>query len=164
MHWFGGGSEPSPSHDGDAGFPKGGFLWPVDGQVSSSFGKRGKTNHDGIDIAAPEGTPIHAAADGGVIFSGVLRGYGKVVIVEHRPGLTTVYAHLLESRVEVGARVKRGDVIASLGQTGKTTGPNLHFEVRRQNIARDPIAFLPAKSPSLVAQQPPRRADRRVGG
>jgi murein DD-endopeptidase MepM/ murein hydrolase activator NlpD len=164
MHWFSSPSEPTRPPENEASLPRGTFSWPADGQISSAFGRRGKTNHDGIDIAAPEGTPVHAAADGSVIFTGNLRGYGKVVILEHRPGLTTVYAHLQETRVEVGARVKRGDMIASLGQTGKTTGPNLHFEVRRHNVAKDPIAFLPAKSPSLFAQQPPRRADRRVGG
>jgi murein DD-endopeptidase MepM/ murein hydrolase activator NlpD len=164
MHLFSSPSEPAQKAENEPSLPRGSFSWPAEGQVSSTFGRRGKTNHDGIDIAAPEGTPVHAAADGSVIFTGNLRGYGKVVILEHRPGLTTVYAHLQETRVEVGARVKRGDVIASLGQTGKTTGPNLHFEVRRHNVAKDPIAFLPAKSPSLVAQQPPRRADRRVGG
>jgi murein DD-endopeptidase MepM/ murein hydrolase activator NlpD len=117
--------------------------------------------HDGIDISAPEGAPVRAAADGRVIYSDVLRGYGYVVIIEHGKGLTTVYAHNKKNAVRVGTQVERGSVIAAVGRTGKTTGPNLHFEVRRNNTARDPIRFLPATSPPLVAQ---RERTQRIGG
>ena len=140
---------------------KGPVLWPAEGRVSSLFGPRGHTHHDGIDIAAPEGTPVYVVADGTVIFSGALRGYGNTVIVEHRSGLTTVYAHNRENLVQNGVHVHRGETIANIGQTGKTTGPNLHFEVRRNKVARDPLAFLPKRAPSMVAQQKP--APRRVG-
>jgi len=123
--------------------------------VSSLFGPRGHSNHDGIDISAPEGTPVRAAADGVVIYCDVLHGYGNVVIVDHNDGLTSVYAHNKLNLARVGARVRRGDVIASVGQTGKTTGPNLHFEIRRHNVARDPIRYLPQNSSSLMAQRTP---------
>lgn len=137
------------------------LLWPARGAVSSGFGPRGNAHHDGIDIAAPEGTPVRAALDGVVIFEGSLRGYGKVVILSHPGGLTTVYAHNSRNRVKQGARVRRGTVIASLGRTGRTTGPNLHFEVRHNNVARDPIAYLPKRErSSQVAQQ----GTRRTGG
>src|SRR6202795_3146516 len=86
------GARPKPEIGND-GLPKGGFQWPAEGRISSGFGPRGNTNHDGIDIAAPEGSPVHVVADGSIIFAGILRGYGKVVIVEHTPTLTTVYAH-----------------------------------------------------------------------
>jgi len=130
-----------------------GLLWPAPGSVSSSFGPRGNAHHDGIDIAAPEGTPVRAALDGTVAYVGSLRGYGKVVILSHDDGLTTVYAHNSKNLVNPGARVHRGTVIASVGQTGRTTGPNLHFEVRKDNQARDPMVFLPKKTPtSLIAQ------------
>lgn len=136
-----------------------GLLWPASGAVSSNFGPRGNAHHDGIDIAAPEGTPVRAALDGTVVYVGSLRGYGKVVILSHEDGLTTVYAHNSKNLVSDGARVRRGTVIASVGQTGRTTGPNLHFEVRKDNRARDPMVFLPKKTPSsLVAQGEKRRA------
>lgn len=154
---LGGGSQDQDSMriDGD------GLLWPASGSVSSSFGPRGNAHHDGIDIAAPEGTPIRAALDGSVAYVGALRGYGKVVILAHDDGLTTVYAHNSKNLVSHGARVPRGAVIASVGQTGRTTGPNLHFEVRKNNQARDPLVFLPKKTPSsLVAQG----SKRRTGG
>jgi murein DD-endopeptidase MepM/ murein hydrolase activator NlpD len=130
-----------------------GLLWPAPGAVSSGFGIRGNAHHDGIDIAAPEGTPVRAALDGTVAYVGSLRGYGKVVILTHEGGLTTVYAHNSKNLVNAGTRVHRGTVIASVGQTGRTTGPNLHFEVRKNNLARDPLVYLPKRTPtSLVAQ------------
>lgn len=139
--------------DEDRGIEGEGLLWPASGAVSSNFGPRGNAHHDGIDIAAPAGTPVRAALDGTVVYVGSLRGYGKVVILSHGGGLTTVYAHNSRNLVNSGARVRRGTVIASVGQTGRTTGPNLHFEVRKNNLARDPLVYLPKKTPtSLVAQ------------
>jgi len=161
-------SQPAHHHDAkalkrgvpdDTPVPRGFFAWPADGQISSRFGPRGHATHDGIDISAPEGSAIKAAADGVVIYSDVLRGYGNVVIINHKDGLSTVYAHNRSNVARVGARVRRGDVIAWLGQTGKTTGPNLHFEVRRNNVARDPLRYLPGNPPSLIAQR-----SQRVGG
>lgn len=119
------------------------FSWPAAGQITSRFGRRGDSHHDGIDIAAPEGTAVRAAAAGVVVFSGVLRGYGNVIVLEHPYGLATVYAHNQRNLVRVGARVRRGALIARLGRTGRATGPNLHFEVRRGKLARDPLWYLP---------------------
>jgi lipoprotein NlpD len=120
------------------------FSWPVaSGQLSSGFGPRGRSFHDGIDIAAPVGTPVVAAAAGEVIYSDTLPGYGNVIIVRHQRGYATVYAHNQENRVHNGARVGRGQRIGSVGETGRTTGPNLHFEIRRDNIARNPLYYLP---------------------
>jgi lipoprotein NlpD len=121
------------------------FAWPVvSGTVASEYGQRGRRFHDGIDISAPVGTPVHAAADGEVIYSHVLRGYGKVIIVRHRGGFSTLYAHNHRNLVREGQWVRQGDVIATVGRTGRTTGPNLHFEVRRDDVARNPMYFLPS--------------------
>lgn len=121
-----------------------GLAWPVDGgRVTSGFGNRGSSFHDGIDISAPIGTPVKAAHDGAVIFSDVLRGYGNVIIVRHRNGVATVYAHNHRNWVKHGDKVRKGQVIASLGDSGRTSGPNLHFEIRRNNVVRDPLGFLP---------------------
>ena len=139
-----------------------GFAWPIAGPVSSPFGPRGRTHHDGIDIAVPRGTEVHAAGSGVVIFSGALRGYGNTVIVEHASGITTVYAHLEEIGAATGARVRRGDNIGTVGETGRTTGPNLHFEVRRNRVARDPLAFLPERKGSVMAQRE-KPAPKRAG-
>lgn len=118
--------------------------WPVSGgTVSSLFGARGGGFHGGIDISVPEGTPVRAAADGEVVVSDTLRGYGNVIILRHRQGFATVYAHNARNGVRVGQRVRRGQVIATVGQTGRTTGPNLHFEVWRDNVAWDPLDLLP---------------------
>lgn len=119
------------------------FNWPVQGRLTSPFGPRNKSFHDGIDLAAPIGTPILAAAAGEVIFSGVLRGYGKVVIIRHRNGYATVYAHNRVNLVKEGQIVRRGQRVAKLGRTGRVTGPHLHFEIRRSNLARNPLPYLP---------------------
>lgn len=135
--------------------PAGHFAWPAEGRISSLYGPRGNSNHDGIDIAAPEGTPVYCSAPGVVLFSGVLRGYGRVVIVGHDYGLSSVYAHNREVFVSKGARVRRGSVIASVGRTGKVTGPNLHFEIRRENVALNPLTFLPPRAPAVIAGKRP---------
>lgn len=120
------------------------FLWPVTGgTLSSGFGQRGRSFHDGIDISAPAGTDVLAAEDGEVIYSDSLRGYGNCIIVRHTDGLATVYAHNQSNRVREGQRVRRGDVIGKVGDSGRTTGNNLHFEVRQDNVAHDPLYFLP---------------------
>src|SRR5262245_52851425 len=128
----------------DGGWARGSpvFTWPVDGEVTSRFGPRHGRFHDGIDIAAPQGTPVFAAADGEVIFSDVLGGYGKVVIVRHAGGYLTLYAHNAVNRVHEGQRVRRGTRVATVGQSGHVTGANLHFEVRKDNRARDPLRYL----------------------
>ena len=129
-----------PDEDWPSGSPV--FAWPVDGEVTSWFGPRKGRFHDGIDIAAPQGTPVLAAADGQVIFSDVLRGYGKVVIVRHAGGYLTLYAHNALNQVQEGQRVRRGTRVATVGQSGHVTGANLHFEVRKDNRAWDPLRYL----------------------
>ena len=130
-------------------FPRGRgiFIWPLaNGALTSSFGRRGQSVHDGIDIGAPPGTPVRAARDGEVIYSDTLRGYGNVLIVEHAGGYATVYAHNEANLVQAGDRVRQGQTIARLGQSGRTSGPNLHFEIRKDNFARNPIDFLPSET------------------
>lgn len=119
------------------------FIWPTQGVLTSHYGPRNNSFHDGIDIAAPAGTPIVATAPGEVIYSGVLRGYGKVIILRHANGYASVYAHNSRHYVKQGQSVKQGQKIAAVGKTGRATGPNLHFEIRRNNKARNPLKLLP---------------------
>ncbi len=138
------------------------FVWPVEaGVVTSPFGPRGDTHHDGIDIGSREGAPVRAARAGRVLYSDHLRGYGNLIIVAHDDGYATVYAHNRENRVRPGAEVRQGEVIALVGQSGKTSGPNLHFEVRKDNIARNPLFYLPALPAGGAAY---RRVDVVEGG
>ncbi len=119
------------------------FSWPLNGRLTSRFGPRNGSFHDGIDIAAPTGTPVRAAAAGRVVFSDALRGYGNVVIVKHANDFTTVYAHHHRNLVRDGQRVRRGEIVGEVGETGRVTGPSLHFEVRRGKNARNPLHYLP---------------------
>jgi murein DD-endopeptidase MepM/ murein hydrolase activator NlpD len=119
------------------------MLWPVDGTLSSPFGRREGREHDGIDLAVAEDTPVRAACDGVVAYAGNgMRGYGNVIIVQHPGALATVYAHNHELAVRQGDLVTRGEIIARSGQTGRVTGPHLHFEVRKDSIACDPLGYL----------------------
>jgi len=130
------------------------FLWPVEGGLlSSPFGPRGESHHDGIDISSTEGAPVRAARGGRVLYSDRLRGYGNLVIVGHDAGYATVYAHVQDKRVQIGADVRQGQVIASVGRTGKTSGPNLHFEIRKDNVARNPLFFLPTRAVGRAAER-----------
>ena len=104
--------------------------------------------HDGVDIAAPVGTPVLAADSGVVIFSGTLHGYGNTVIIRHDDGYATVYGHNSRNLVSEGTRVARGQEIGEIGRSGRTTGANLHFEVRRDNVAQNPLAYLPEPATS----------------
>jgi len=123
---------------------KGQLLWPVNGIVTSKFGRRGSRMHDGIDIGAKEGTPVHAAAAGVVVYADSrLTGYGKLVIIRHVRNLFTAYAHNQRMLVKKGERVRAGDVIARVGHTGRATGPHLHFEVRQGSTPVNPLAYLP---------------------
>ena len=119
-------------------------MWPVKGEVLSLFGVRNGKKHDGIDIAAPTGSSVLAAADGEVIYSddGV-RGYGNMVMLQHKDGFITIYAHNRENLVKGGEMVEKGSVIARLGNTGNSSGPHLHFEVRKDKKPRNPLFFLP---------------------
>ena len=122
------------------------LRWPVKGTLTSTFGKRGKRKHDGIDIGASKGTPIYAAAAGQVVFSDWgPTGYGLMIIIKHKHHLTTVYAHNSKNWVRKNAWVKRGQKVASVGKTGRATGPHLHFEVRNDTHPRNPLKYLPAK-------------------
>ncbi len=133
------------------------FGWPVAAsEILSPFGPRGQTHHDGIDIRCVEGTPVRAARAGRVLYSDRLRGYGNLVILEHDDGYATVYAHLRESQAAVGSIVRAGDPIGSCGATGKTTGANLHFELRKDNVARNPLFYL---QPAPAAGAAPRTPD-----
>ncbi|HYG68739.1 MAG TPA: M23 family metallopeptidase, partial [Anaeromyxobacteraceae bacterium] len=122
---------------------RGTLGWPLQGVLYSRYGPRNGNRHDGIDVSAPHGSTIRAAADGDVIFAGEQSGYGSIVIVRHAGGLVTVYAHASALLVREGAEVRRGDPIARVGQTGRTSGPHLHFEVREGTRPRDPLLFLP---------------------
>lgn len=114
---------------------------PVEGYtITCRFNK--KDRHQGIDLAAPLGTPIYAVLDGKVIYSGVQKGYGNLVILEHSDRLMTVYAHNETNIVEAGESVHAGDKIASMGSTGRSTGNHLHFEIRKAGQPLDPEPFL----------------------
>jgi murein DD-endopeptidase MepM/ murein hydrolase activator NlpD len=122
------------------------LRWPllnVAPNVGSPFGARGSRAHEGIDLPAPTGTPVVAAADGEVVYAGGgIRGYGNLVVLQHPGDLLTVYAHNSELFVAAGQAVRTGDRIAAVGQTGHATGPHLHFEVRQGQIPRDPMPYL----------------------
>lgn len=120
------------------------FRWPVRGKVVTSYGAKtnGKSN-DGINLAVPEGTPVKAAEDGVVAYSGnELKGYGNLVLVRHSNGYVTAYAHASELLVKRGDSIKRGQVIAKSGQSGEVASPQLHFEIRKGSSPVDPLQFL----------------------
>ena len=120
------------------------FRWPVRGKVITSYGAKtnGKSN-DGINVAVPEGTPVKAAEDGVVAYSGnELKGYGNLVLVRHSNGYVTAYAHASELLVKRGDTIKRGQIIAKSGQSGEVGSPQLHFEIRKGSSPVDPLQFL----------------------
>ena len=120
------------------------FRWPVRGKVITTYGAKtnGKSN-DGINLAVPEGTPVKAAEDGVVAYSGnELKGYGNLVLVRHSNGYVTAYAHASELLVKRGDTIKRGQIIAKSGQSGEVGSPQLHFEIRKGSSPVDPLQFL----------------------
>jgi murein DD-endopeptidase MepM/ murein hydrolase activator NlpD len=119
-----------------------GLIWPVDGPVVSGFGMRWGSMHEGIDIAVPAGTPIRAAASGSVVIAGWVGGYGNYTCVDHGGGLSTCYAHQSSFATSVGAGVSQGDIIGYVGCTGHCYGDHLHFEVRINGAATDPLGYL----------------------
>ncbi len=120
------------------------FRWPVRGRIIAAFGpKPNGQQNDGINLAVPEGTPIKAADDGVVAYSGnELKGYGNLVLIRHANGFVTAYAHASELMVKRGDQIKRGQVIARSGQTGTVTSPQLHFEIRKGASPVDPTQYL----------------------
>ncbi|MDR1438536.1 MAG: M23 family metallopeptidase, partial [Clostridiales bacterium] len=128
------------------------MRWPLPGYstLSSPYGTRvhpvtgKKKMHTGIDIPAPTGTDIVAAKGGTVIISGVQGGYGNAVVISHGDGLTTLYGHCSKLLVKVGQTVKQGEVIAKVGSTGVSTGPHLHFEVRKDGATAQPLNYVKA--------------------
>jgi murein DD-endopeptidase MepM/ murein hydrolase activator NlpD len=120
----------------------GGYQWPVSGPVTSPFGYRWGRMHEGIDIAVPSGTPVHASAAGTVIYASWMDGYGNFVIIDHGGGIATAYGHNTSLAVTVGQHVEQGSVIAYSGSTGHSTGPHVHFEVRVNGAAVDPFGYL----------------------
>ena len=123
-------------------------AYPVYGTITSPFGMRkspfgyGTEFHPGIDISVPVGTPVKAAGKGVVTYAGWLSGYGNAVIIDHGYGIESVYGHNSEILVKVGQSVKRGDIIAKSGNTGRSTGPHVHFEVRVNGNPVDPMKYL----------------------
>ncbi|MGH2999618.1 MAG: M23 family metallopeptidase, partial [Gaiellaceae bacterium] len=120
-----------------------GFIWPVQGPITSPFGPRWGSFHPGIDIGVPEGTPIHAAAAGTVIYCGWEEGYGNFVVIDHHNGLATAYGHQSRIAVSCNENVSQGQIIGYSGCTGYCTGPHLHFEVRVNGTPVDPLGYLP---------------------
>ncbi len=144
-------------------------LQPVHGRVSSAFGWRthpihgDRRFHHGLDIAAGEGTPIKTTLPGRVVESGYRGGYGNVVKVDHGHGFTTLYAHNRENLVQKGAWVHAGDPVALVGSTGDSTGPHLHFEVRRHGRPVNPAEFLGVEPERSVAEARPRHLSPKDG-
>ena len=128
-------------------------IWPVQGRISSHFGKRpcpfsGKPQfHQGVDIAADKGEPVFASAGGTVVSCDWHGGYGKSITLDHGSGYVTRYAHLKKIYVRAGQPIKKGEKIGTVGSTGKSTGPHLHYEVRFQENPIDPERFLPGRIP-----------------
>jgi len=118
------------------------FIWPVVGQITSPFGKRGGEFHSGIDIAQSKGTPVYASNSGTVTFAGWRGGYGNLVIINHGGGIETYYAHNSTINVSVGQQVEKGQQIAKVGSTGRSTGSHCHFEIRVNGSAVNPLNYL----------------------
>jgi murein DD-endopeptidase MepM/ murein hydrolase activator NlpD len=119
-----------------------GFIWPVAAPITSPFGWRWGRMHEGIDLGAAYGTPIAAAAAGAVIYAGWEGGYGNLVVIDHGGGIATAYGHQSRIAVSVGQSVSQGETIGYVGSTGHSTGPHLHFEVRVNGQAVDPLGYL----------------------
>lgn len=123
-------------------------IWPARGWVTSDFGQRldpytaDRVMHQGLDIAAPHGKEVTSPSDGTVVFAGLEGGYGNVIVIDHGYGIKTRYGHLAKILVKAGDKVKRGALIAAVGNTGRSTGPHLHYEVRVNGIPQNPRKFI----------------------
>jgi murein DD-endopeptidase MepM/ murein hydrolase activator NlpD len=119
------------------------FMWPLDGKITDVFKETDGKKHQGLDISSPLGTPIKASNAGKVIYSNNgIKGYGNLIILRHSEEYVTVYAHNQVNLLEEGTWVEKGQIIGKVGQTGRATGPHLHFEIRKNNKALDPLLFL----------------------
>jgi len=123
-------------------------VWPAKGWITSDFGQRTdpytaeRVMHDGLDIAAPHGKDVTAPADGTVIFAGLEGSYGNVLVIDHGYGVKTRYGHLSKVAVHPGDHVRRGELIGAVGNTGRSTGPHLHYEVRVNGLPENPRKFI----------------------
>jgi murein DD-endopeptidase MepM/ murein hydrolase activator NlpD len=123
-------------------------IWPVRGWVTSDFSVRldpytgQRVMHEGLDVAAAIGAPVRAPADGTVVFAGAEGGYGHVLVIDHGYGLKTRFGHLSRIDVKLGEKVKRGQFVAAVGNSGRSTGPHLHYEVRVNGVADNPRKFI----------------------
>jgi murein DD-endopeptidase MepM/ murein hydrolase activator NlpD len=137
-------------------------IWPVDGRLMGAFGERTDpfsgegAFHKGVDITAPIGTPIHATADGIVVFAEMENGFGRLVRINHGNGLETYYAHLSRFYVQAGQDIRRGELIGAVGTSGRVTAPHLHYEVRLGGVAVNPYRYLAKTS---LFQQPVAHTD-----
>jgi lipoprotein NlpD len=135
---------PSPGRELD-------LIWPIQGKINSPFGPRGKNLHRGIDIASPSYQEVKAAMDGEVILArNSLSGYGNVVVLRHDAGFSSIYGHMNVIIAKEGEAVRQGQAIGGVGSTGKSTGPHLHFELRRQGRPLDPLPLLPMTIEELL--------------
>jgi murein DD-endopeptidase MepM/ murein hydrolase activator NlpD len=137
------GRSPFAGHRTSDGVSTAGFIWPVQGVITSGFGYRWGRMHTGIDIAAPSGTPIKAAKEGEVLYADWMGGYGQLVAVDHGDSVVTLYAHQSRMAVAEGQEVSQGQTVGYVGTTGHSTGNHLHFEVRIDAHPRDPRPYLP---------------------
>jgi murein DD-endopeptidase MepM/ murein hydrolase activator NlpD len=133
-------------------------LWPIDGRLASGFGERQDpingegAFHSGVDIDAPWGTPVRAAGDGVVIATNQGTGYGKEITIDHGHDVTTIYGHLSAIAIVPGEHVTRGQIIGYVGQTGRATGPHLHYEVRVHNVPVNPHKYLRETYQQIIAE------------
>ncbi len=132
----------APLQAGPVQGASGGWIWPVNGTLTSGFGSRWGRMHEGIDIAVPEGTPIRAAKAGTVVIAAYTGGYGNYTCVDHGGGISSCYGHQSSYAVSAGDSVAQGEVIGYSGNTGSSTGPHLHFEIRVNGSAVDPLGYL----------------------
>lgn len=118
------------------------FIWPARARITSAFGMRDGRSHEGVDIDAPDGSPIVAPQAGTVTFAGVKNGFGSTTIIDHGGGISTLYAHQSKIGVRVGQQVTQGQYIGSVGATGRVTAPHLHYEVHVDGLPRNPMLWL----------------------
>ncbi len=127
------------------------LIWPIQGKINSRYGLRGKNFHSGLDIASPHYQEVKAAMDGEVLLArDSSTGYGKLIVLKHDGGLSTVYGHLNVLIAREGEAVRQGQPIGGVGSTGRSTGPHLHFELREHGRALDPLPLLPRTIEDLL--------------